>query len=693
MVHSVRNLLPAVAAAIVLAALPGSAAIASTDASVSFQHACAVAAAPGHATCLALRDPELAAPGAGLAADASTAAADPGSYGPADLQSAYALTAAAASQGSGETVAIVDAYNDPNAQADVAAYRSYYGLPATTITVLNESGAASPLPANAGTSGWDVEESLDLDMVSAICPLCHIDLLEAKSTTIADLGTAARTAAALPGVVAVSNSYGGSEFAGETDYDSYYDHPGVAMTVSAGDSGYGVEYPAASPWVTAVGGTSLEPSSSTRGWTESVWGNGTEGTDGDGTGSGCSAYEPQASWQGTVSDPDCSNRTVVDVAADADPATGVCIYDSYSLSGLECGWGGTSEASPIIAATYALAGKPAASSYPASYPYAHPTKLNDVTTGSDGNCGTYLCNGGTGFNGPTGLGTPNGLLAFMNTDDTVTVTDPGSQAGTQGKAITPLTISASDAGSLPLTYTASGLPPGLAISSSGIISGTPAKGGSFTATVTATDTDGASGTASFTWTITPDTVTVTSPGNQTGTQGKAITPLTISASDAGSLPLTYTASGLPPGLAISSSGIISGTPAKGGSFTATVTATDTDGASGTARFTWVVKADKLTITNPGRRTSDVSQRVALRLHASSSTGSSVRFTTATGLPPGLYLNVYGLVSGKLTKAGTYVCTVRARDADGTTAVVKFTWIVYKARRPAVTATIPYRIAG
>ena len=741
------------------ASTAASAATVSTAAPVSYQHACAVTAAPGYVTCLALRDTVLTA-------DGSAAAAEPGSYGPADLQSAYGLTAASASQGTGETVAIVDAYNDPDAQADLSAYRSYYGLPPTTITVLNESGAASPLPANAGTSGWDLEESMDLDIVSAICPLCHIDLLEANSTSVTDLGTAVQTAAALPGVAAVSNSYGGPEFADETAYDSDYDHPGVAVTVSAGDSGYGVEYPASSPWVTAVGGTSLEPSGDARGWTESVWGDGTEGTDGDGSGSGCSAYEPQASWQGTVSDPLCSNRTVADVAADADPATGVCIYDSYSLGGWECGWGGTSEASPIIAATYALAGRSAAGSYPVSFPYAHPADLYEVTTGSNGDCGTYLCNGGAGYNGPTGLGTPDGLRAFMNTDDTVTVTnpgsqtgtqgqalsvpltatdsesypvsfsstglpaglsisssgvisgtpseggsfavtvtatsdtgaagstsfswaitpdtvtvaDPGDQAGTQGKAITPLDISASDSGSLPLSYRASGLPPGLSISSSGgVISGTPSEGGSFAVTVTATDTAGASGSASFTWVIAPDTVTVTDPGNQTGTQGKAITPLDISASDSGSFPLSYRASGLPPGLSISSSsGVISGTPSEGGSFAVTVTATDTAGASGSASFTWAVKADKLTITNPGKQLRKVRQKVSLRLHAFSSTGSAIRFTTAIRLPPGLHLSASGLISGRLTKAGRYVCTVRARDADGTTASVKFIWVVRKA---------------
>jgi hypothetical protein len=569
------------AAALSFTAVPASAATVPS----SFQHACAVTTAPGYATCLALHD-------TALAAAVSPSTPEPGSYGPADLQSAYGLAAASAAQGSGETVAIVDAYNDPDAQADLNNYRSNYGLPATTITVLNEEGAASPLPPDAGTNGWDIEESLDLDMVSAICPHCHIDLLEADSNNLADLGTAAQTAAGLSGVIAVSNSYGGTEFTGETGDDADYDHPGVAVTVSTGDSGYGVEYPAASPWVTAVGGTSLTPDSSVaRGWAESVWGDGTEGTDGDGAGSGCSAYEPMSSWQGTASDPLCANRTVADVAADADPATGICLYDSYSLAGWSCGWGGTSEASPIIAATYALAGTPAADSYPASYPYTHPTFLHDVLTGSNGDCGTYLCNGGHGYNGPTGMGTPEGLRAFMATDDTVAVTSPGAQSGTQGKAITPLTISASDSESFPLSYRASGLPPGLAISAAGIIKGTPSKGG--TASVT-------------------------------------------------------------------------------------VTATSDTGAFHSVSFTWAIKADKLTITNPGKQTHKAGQKVSLRVHASSSTGSTVRFTTASKLPPGLHLNPYGLISGKLTKAGTYVCTVRAHDAAGTTASVKFTWVVRKA---------------
>jgi subtilase family serine protease len=201
----------------------------------------------------------------------------------------------------------------------------------------------------------------------------------------------------------VSNSYGGSESSQDTTYDSeYYNHPGVAVAASAGDSGYGVEYPAASQYVTAVGGTSLSTSSGGRGWTESAW---------SGTGSGCSQYDPKPSWQ---TDTGCSGRTNNDVSAVADPNTGVAVYDTYS----EGGWlevGGTSASSPIIASTFALAGTPASGTYPSSYLYQDPSALNDVTSGSNGSCSpSYLCTAGTGYDGPTGLGTPNGTADFSS---------------------------------------------------------------------------------------------------------------------------------------------------------------------------------------------------------------------------------------------------------------------------------------
>jgi subtilase family serine protease len=242
-------------------------------------------------------------------------------------------------------------------------------------------------------------------MVSAITPNAHIILVEADQATMDDLGTAVNTAVSL-GAGYVSNSYGGSEDSSDTSADSsYFNHPGVVITASAGDDGYGVEYPAASPGVTAVGGTSLTQDSSSRGWSESVWGS---GSGGEGTGSGCSSVEPKPSWQ---SDSGCSGRTVADVSAVADPETGVAVYDTYGASGWNV-YGGTSASSPIIASVYALAGAPSGGSNPAEFPYANSGALNDVTSGANGDCGSYLCQAAGGYDGPTGLGTPNGTGAF-----------------------------------------------------------------------------------------------------------------------------------------------------------------------------------------------------------------------------------------------------------------------------------------
>ncbi|MFE7314418.1 S8 family serine peptidase [Streptomyces sp. NPDC057555] len=330
--------------------------------------------------------------------------AAPSGYGPSDLQSAYNLP----SGGSGQTVAIVDANDDPNAEKDLATYRSQYGLPACTTA----NGCFKKVDQNGGTSyptpdsGWAGEISLDVDMVSAACPSCHILLVEANSASMDDLGTAVNRAVSM-GAKFVSNSYGGSEDSTDTTSDAqYFNHPGVAITVSSGDSGYGVEYPAASQYVTAVGGTSLQQDSSARGWSETVWGS---SAGGEGAGSGCSQYDAKPAWQ---QDTGCGNRTVADVASVADPATGLAVYDTYQASGWNV-YGGTSASSPFIAGVYALAGTPGAGDTPASYPYSHAGALNDVTDGANGSCSpSYLCTAGTGYDGPTGLGTPNGTTAF-----------------------------------------------------------------------------------------------------------------------------------------------------------------------------------------------------------------------------------------------------------------------------------------
>ncbi|HJP80273.1 MAG TPA: S53 family peptidase [Pseudonocardiaceae bacterium] len=347
------------------------------------------AAAAGHARCYALSTAARWQP---------SKAALPDGYGPADLRSAYKLPG---SGGARVTVAIVDAHDDPTAEADLAVYRSTYGLPACTtangcFTKLNEHGKTSPLPPYVTDDDWSDEVSLDLDMVSAICPACHIDLVEANDSDTASLGTAER-AATSSGAVAVSNSWGGDEGSGDAPWNSAFQHPGVAITASSGDSGFReASWPASLPTVIAVGGTSLTKSSTAaRGWTETAW---------KGAGSGCSAYQAKPSWQ---HDPHCGMRTIADISAVADPATGLAVY----VQGSWGVFGGTSASSPIIAAMIALAGN-SAELTSARYIYAHSSKLFDVTSGANvnWNCGgDYLCTAGPGYDGPTGLGTPNGL--------------------------------------------------------------------------------------------------------------------------------------------------------------------------------------------------------------------------------------------------------------------------------------------
>jgi subtilase family serine protease len=381
------------------AVAPAAGAAPSPSAHPAGKHAarvCAQAVTGG--SCLALRlDPATSAVGV------QPAAATPSGLFPANLQSAYKLPSATA--GAGRTIAIVDAFDDPAAESDLGVYRSQFGLPACTTAngcfrKVGQTGSATALPRK--NASWDEEISLDVDMVSATCPLCHILLVEANSASFANLGAAVNTAAGL-GATAISNSYGGSD-SSDASLGSFYNHPGIAVTASSGDGGFGVEFPASSSFVVAVGGTSLRTAANARGWTESAW---------SGAGSGCSAFNtaiPSAASFNTG----CPRRAVADVSAVADPNTGVAVFDSVPFQGFS-GWlvfGGTSVSSPIIASVYGLAGN-AATIDANDFPYQHAGSLFDVTTGSNGTCSpAQLCTARVGWDGPTGLGTPNGTGGF-----------------------------------------------------------------------------------------------------------------------------------------------------------------------------------------------------------------------------------------------------------------------------------------
>jgi subtilase family serine protease len=326
----------------------------------------------------------------------------PVGFGPRDLRSAYKISQTGSSS---ITIAVVDAFGYPNVERDLAVYRSQFGLPACTrasgcLRVVNQTGGTTLPPFDVT---WARESALDLQMVSAICPNCRLLLVEANAATFQDLGIAVGMAADL-GARVISNSYGGDESFG-IDFNDDYDYDGLAVVASTGDAGFGfgVEFPASSQYVTAVGGTTLTRASNTRGWTETAW---------SGSGAGCSAFTPKPAWQ---HDTGCANRTIADVSAVADPNTGVAVYAPTSATTSE--WmvlGGTSTAAPIIAGAYGLAAAAAGSAASAHYgslPYAHTGMLFDVKSGTSGLgfCDpTYLCTAGVGYDAPTGLGTPNG---------------------------------------------------------------------------------------------------------------------------------------------------------------------------------------------------------------------------------------------------------------------------------------------
>jgi hypothetical protein len=429
--------------------------------------------APGHAACLAVqlvpqtseakahRRPLGMARSIPLTRSASTLCSPPsaaeGCYGlrPQDLHSAYDLPTSARAE---QTIALVDAYDDPTVEADLRVYDEELKLPACTnangcFTKVNQNGAASPLPSKEGE--WAVEISLDVEIAHAICQSCRIVLVEAQSSTGSNLERAERTVEAM-GANEISNSWSGEEPASDS---ATFDDSGVVITAASGDDGYlnwadpalgsSAGYPASSPNVVAVGGTRLSLTGEGAWAGETVW-NGassSKGKSGGAAGGGCSTHFAAPAWQQALANWSAvgcgSYRAVADVSADADPYTGVAVYDSTALSnGTVPGWftvGGTSLASPLIAATFALAGGAGGVEHPAQTLYAsmlaEPALLHDVTSGSNGACSRpalgdglsgctpaeaaescsqhAICLAGEGYDGPTGLGTPAGIGAFI----------------------------------------------------------------------------------------------------------------------------------------------------------------------------------------------------------------------------------------------------------------------------------------
>lgn len=411
---------------------------------------------------------------------------------PTDLQKAYGVTGR---KSGGTTVAIVDAFNDPHIEKDLGDYRSHFGLPACTkasgcLTVVGQDGT-STLPTGTD-SGWATEMAIDVDAVSAVCPDCKILLVESNTNDDNDLAAAVDSAVRL-GAKIVSNSYSDHESSIPADADTHYNHPGVAVLAATGDagseSGGQTDFPASSPEVVAVGGTTLTAAGNSRGFTESAWNK---------AGSGCSGTFAKPSFQNVNTS--CAKRATADIAADADPNTGITIF----VNGAQSQFGGTSLATPIVAGIWALAGTPNTGDNAVSYPYAHSSNFFDVTSGSNGSCGTVICNAGTGWDGPTGLGTPNGTTGLTpggGGNNTLAVNNPGDQSSTVGQPVN-LQVTATG-GTTPYSFAAQGLPAGLSIDSkTGKISGTPSTAGNSQVTVTVTDAAGTTAQAKFGWTVT-----------------------------------------------------------------------------------------------------------------------------------------------------------------------------------------------
>ena len=344
----------------------------------------------------------------------------PTGLSPGAVQSVYSLSGLSPSSGAGagQIIAIVDAYHDPHALSDLNTFNAQYGYSQlSTCTSLSQSGPcflqADPQGTPSTNSGWVLEESLDIEWAHAEAPAAKIVLVEAASNSNTNLFSAVLYANSI-GATEVSMSWGGGESSGETASDANMTHAGTFYTASAGDSGHGAEYPAASPNVIAVGGTTLNGCSGTScsGFTsETVW---------SGSGGGASAVEAipgfQSSYTGpvfgasTISGLTGGKRGIPDVSFEANPNTGVSVYDSTRYQG-QSGWftlGGTSVGAPNwagILAAGAAAGKTALQGDAAFYAGGYASNLRDITSGTNGSCGTD-CTAGTGYDLVTGLGSP-----------------------------------------------------------------------------------------------------------------------------------------------------------------------------------------------------------------------------------------------------------------------------------------------
>ena len=616
-------------------------------------------------------------------------------YTPAQIRAAYSLpamplsftslTAAQAAQmGAGQTIYIVDAYHDPNAAAELAAFNAKFGLPTCTTTaiaattklplaaasasacqfsvVYATAAGAMSATAPAANSGWAEEIALDIEWAHATAPLARIVLLEAPDASLNSLLGAVNLANAMgPGVV--SMSFGASEGSWTSSVESSFTAANMTYVASTGDSGAGVSWPAVSPHVLAVGGTSLTSA-----------GNGTRSeTTWSGSGGGYSSYTARPSYQ-AANVPGIGSSTfrgVADVSFNADPYTGeyLAVMSGGSISWLS--GGGTSLSAPQWAGLMAVAnamraqsgkaplGAPHALLYGsvAPIPGTYAADMNDITTGNDGSCAT--CSAKTGYDTPTGLGTPTAAALLATLGAPSAPTPPVVTSATiNGTAATPLSFTANVSAPDPVTLGLTNAPSGMTIAANGVVSWPAPVAGTYGVTVTATDTKTLlKGTGLYTVVVTAPPPPVVSSATVAGQVGSAFS---LAVSVTAPNPVTLTMAGAPTGMAMSASGLISWTSPVAGSYHVTVNAKDTKtGLVGSGVETITIAQQVPPTVTPKTVSGLAGSPLSFAVTVSAQNAVSY---TLSGAPSGMTISAAGLVSWPIPVAGNYSVVVAAKDS-------------------------------
>jgi hypothetical protein len=650
-------------------------------------------------------------------------------YTPAQIRAAYGLpalpalgvtpTAAQAAQmGAGQTIYIVNAMHNPNTAAELAAFNQKFGLPTCTTKAI-ATNAVLPLAAASKTgcelsivystvsntmtsvapaydSGWATEIALDVQWAHATAPLARIIVIEAPDASVDALVGGIKLANAMgPGVV--SMSFGATEGNWTASVDAAFTAPNMSYLAATGDSGAAVSWPSVSNNVVAVGGTSLNYSG-TGARSEVSW---------SGTGGGTSAYTTKPVYQtsavpglGTV-----ARRTVADVAFNADPNTGqyVAVMTPGSTTPNWISAGGTSLSTPqwagllaVANASRALAAKPVLGAPHAvlygqisTVPGTYASAFADITQGLHGSCAT--CAAKTGYDALSGLGTPNvtGLLSALSGVTAPAVAPTVAPAGISGKVGTPLSFTVSATAPNAMTYTLSGAPSGMAVSTSGVVTWATPVAGTYKVTVTAKDTKTAlTGQGLYTVTIAAPAPPVVAAAAISGKVGAALS-FTVSATAPN--PMTYTLSGAPAGMAVNAAGVVSWATPVAGTYKVTVTAKDTKTAlTGQGLYTVAIAAPLPPVVSAA--TVNGRPAAALSFTASVVAPNPVTYTLA-GAPAGMSVSSAGLVSWASPVIGSYQVRVSAKDTKTGLSGTGVITVKIAVAGPVITAPAMTGVAG